>query len=69
MAALLGQINAYDPAMEEWPQYVERLEQYFEAKGITEGDKAAKRRSVFISVMGPAPYKLLRSLLAPRQDI
>ena len=65
MAALLGQINAFDPAVEEWPQYVERLEQYFEANGITGGDNAAKRRSVFISVMGPAPYKLLRSLLAP----
>ncbi len=59
MSALLGLITE-----EEWPQYVELLEQYFEANSITGGGNAAKRRSVFISVMGPAPYKLLRSLLA-----
>ena len=28
--ALLGKIEQYDPEQEEWPQYVERLEQFFE---------------------------------------
>ena len=58
--ALLGKIEQYDPE-----QYVERLEQFFEANDLTGDDKANKRRATFLSVIGPAPYKLLRSLLAP----
>ena len=65
MAALLGQVNAFNPAVEDWPQYVERLEHYLKANGITGDANAAKRCSVFLSVIGPAPYQLLRSLLAP----
>ena len=33
--ALLGKIEQYDPEQEEWPQYVERLEQFFEANDLT----------------------------------
>ena len=65
MAALLGRIDKFNPEEEEWPQYVERLEQFFEANGIIGEDNASKRRSIFISVAGPSPYKLLRNLLAP----
>ena len=65
MAALLGRLDQFDPEQEEWPQYVERLIQFFEANDITGDDKAAKRRATFLSVIGPAPYKLLRSLIAP----
>ena len=63
MAALLGRLDQFDPE-QEWPQYMERLIQFFEANDIT-GDKAAKCRATFLSVIGPAPYKLLRSLIAP----
>ena len=65
MAALLGKIEQFDPEQEEWPQYVERLEQFFEANDITGEAKAAKQRATFLSVISPAPYKLLRSLLSP----
>ena len=41
--------------------YVERLEQFFEANDLTGDAKADKRRATFLSVIGPAPYKLLRS--------
>ena len=41
--ALLGQIDSYDTAQEEWLQYVERLEQFFVANEITGGAKAEKR--------------------------
>ncbi len=34
MAGLLGKIEQYDPEVEEWPQYVERLEHFFKANGI-----------------------------------
>lgn len=62
--ALLGKIELFIP-QQEWPQYVERLEQFFEANDLTGDDKAAKRRATFLAVIGPEPYELLRSLLAP----
>ena len=37
------------------------------ANDLTGEGKATKRRSVFISVVGPASYKLLRSLLTPEK--
>ena len=62
MAALLGRIEEFDGTMEEWPQYVERVGHFFSANAITEG---AKKRSIFLSLIGPSTYKLLRNLLAP----
>ena len=65
MAALLGKLEPFDVAQEEWPQYIERLEQFFVANDIVGDEKAEKRRATFLSVIGSAPYKLLRSLLSP----
>ena len=65
MAALLGRIDQFESEQEQWPQYVERLEQFFKANKIIGDGKAAKRRATLLSVMGPAPYRLLRSLLSP----
>ena len=62
---LLGHIEEFDPAVEEWKQYVERLEQFLQANDITGADKAVKRRATFLSVIGRSAYNLLRSLLAP----
>ena len=62
MATVLGEIGAYDPAAEEWPNYVERLEGFFDANGITAPEK---KRSVFIAVVGPKSYNLLKNLVAP----
>ena len=55
--ALLRSIEHFDP-------FIERLRQYFEANRIVGEENAAKRRSTFLSVVGPGPYKLLRSILA-----
>ena len=65
MAALLGKIEPFDPETEEWPEYVERLGQYFEANDLTGEEKAVKRRATLISLMSPATYKVARSLLSP----
>jgi hypothetical protein len=65
MVALLGKIDAFDPELEEWPQYVERLDQFFEANDLTGDGKATKRRATFLTVIGSRPYKLLRSLISP----
>ena len=53
--ALLRKIEQFDPQQEEWPQYVERLEQFFEANDLIGDDKAAKRRATFLAVIGPEP--------------
>ena len=49
--------------IEHFHPYIERLGQYFEANRIVREENAAKRRSTFLSVVGPGPYKLLRSIL------
>ena len=42
-AALLGQIESCDSPQEEWPQYVQGLEQFFMVNEITGEVKAEKR--------------------------
>ena len=59
---MFGQVNPFDREKEEWPQYVERLDYFFVANGITE---AVKKRAILLTVVGPATYKLLRNLVAP----
>ena len=65
MAALLGNIEPFDPEVEEWPEYTERLGQYFEANDLLGDAKAAKRRATLISMMGPSTYRLAKNLLSP----
>ena len=48
--------------VEEWKQYVERLEQYLIANGV---EHAGKKLRVFLSTIGPQAYKLLSSLVTP----
>ena len=62
MAIAFGKINSFNPSLDEWPLYVERLGHVFVANGITEEDK---KRAVFLSVIGASTYKLLSSQLAP----
>ena len=62
MAVAFGKIYLFNPSQDDWPLYVERLGHVFVANSITE---EAKKRAVFLSVIGPSNYKLLLSLLAP----
>ena len=57
----LGQLEAFDPQVETFTSFVERVHLFFEANDI----KEEKRRSVFFSIVGVAVYNLLRNLLAP----
>ena len=61
MATVVGSIAAYTPE-ENWQQYVERLQFFMEATGVTD---ASKKRATFLSVVGPTTFQLLRSLIAP----
>ncbi len=62
MASLIGQVEAFQPGVQDWEQYTERLEQYFVANGIADD---AKKLAVFLTVVGAKTYALLSDLLAP----
>ena len=56
-----GNLSAFDPQTESFTAYMENVQIFFEANEV----KEAKRRSVFLSVVGGNVYNLLRNLLAP----
>ncbi len=58
MAGLLGKIEQYDPEEEDWPEYIERLEYFFKANGIVGEDNGDRRHATFLTMVGPAAYKL-----------
>ena len=63
MATSYGKFDKFDPASgEDWTQYIERMEYYFLANGITSADK---QRAVLISAMGAKAYKTLQNLITP----
>ena len=57
-----GRMREFNSAIESWPEYIERLEQYFITNDIVDGDK---KRVILLSVVGAATYHLIRSLTAP----
>ncbi len=60
----VGKVEEFDSSKEEWAQYIERLGHFFAANGITSADR---KRSILLTVIGPATYKLLRNLVAPEK--
>ena len=62
--AVFGKIEEFSSNNEDWPNYVERLNHFFKANSITTNEQ---KQSVFLSVIGPSTYKLLRSLVSPEK--
>ena len=62
---LLGHIEPFDSDTDDWQQYVERMEQMLTANDLTGAEKAEKRRSIFLTVVGKRTHGILRSLLSP----
>ena len=58
----VGSIESYNSEREEWSSYTERFDQYALANGIEEEKKIV---AVFLTVVGPETYSLLRDLLTP----
>uniref|UniRef100_A0A1X7SFB5 Uncharacterized protein n=1 Tax=Amphimedon queenslandica TaxID=400682 RepID=A0A1X7SFB5_AMPQE len=58
-----GKMSAFDGSKESWTSYSERLDFYFKANKIT---AAESQKAVFITVIGPRTYGLLKSLLQPK---
>ena len=61
MAGYIGSIADYNE-VEDFAVYEERFEQFVVANGITDADKKV---AVFLTVIGPKAYGVLRSLAAP----
>ena len=62
MATMFGKLEEFDMATgKDWIQYIERMEYYFQANKITEGDT---KKAILISTMGEKAYKLIRSLVS-----
>jgi len=60
---LMGQMEPYElDRGEEWTTYIERLEQFFVANKIIEGQQ---KRAVLLTVIGSEAYGLLWNLLSP----
>jgi len=62
MTAVHGTLAMFDSNTEEWTEYIEHLEFYFAANGITD---AAKQWVVLLSCCEPSTFHLLRSLVLP----
>ncbi|XP_062604323.1 uncharacterized protein K02A2.6-like [Saccostrea cucullata] len=59
--AHIGKLGEFSDGKETFVNYVERMEQYFEANEV----KNEKRVAVFLSVVGPSTYGALKNLLQP----
>jgi len=57
----IGRIDPFDETEESWGNYVERLEQYFEANEVDN----AKKVSSLLTLIGGTTYSLLRDLTFP----
>ena len=55
-------LQEFNPTVEDWTSYAERLEFYFTANDVKEADK---QRGILFSVCGAATYQLIKNLLAP----
>ena len=64
MSAVFGTVTEFVEGVEEWPQYVDRLEQFFAANGF---EVEGKKRSILLSVVGARTYQFLTSLVAPEK--
>ena len=63
MATSLGKLEEFDLISgDDCIQYVERMEFYFLANGVTETDK---QRAILLSSTGAQAYKILRNFISP----
>ena len=59
-----GTVGAFDPALEEWSEYTERLVHYFMPNIIVADNK---RQVIFLTIVGPTSYCLLKMLASPKK--
>lgn len=60
MAAIIRKVDEFDEGKETFTCYLERLDQFFNANDIRDA-----KAGVFLSVIGPKSYSLLKSMVSP----
>ena len=50
----------FDPSVEDWTRYMDRMKHYFVANDVADGDEKC---SILLSACGPATYKVIRNLV------
>ena len=58
MTAVHSSLAAFDSGLEDWTEYIECLQFYFDANGISD---TVKQRVVLLSCCGPSTFRLLHS--------
>ena len=61
--AIHGTMGTFDPTLEDWSSYTERLQQYFTANDVAED----KQEAILLSGCGVATYRLIKNLTAPEK--
>ena len=61
--AQFGRIDEFQPSKETFTEYEERLNFFFEANDVV---KDSKKRAIFLTVVGPTQFRLLKDLSQPR---
>ncbi|XP_061196632.1 uncharacterized protein K02A2.6-like [Saccostrea echinata] len=57
----IGRVDVFDPAIETWTTFEERLDNFFTANAVDDNKKVP----ALLSLVGPKTYALLRDLTAP----
>ena len=66
--ATFGRLQSFDSSSEQWDQYIESLENFFEANDILLDTAQVKNmRAILLSVCGSKVYKQMSSLWAPEK--
>ena len=60
---MLGTVDEYNVEKESFDNYVERMEQFFEANAIA----VDKRKPVFLAACGAKTYETLKTLCLPKE--
>ena len=58
----LGKINEFIPAIGDWAQYIERMNQFFIVNGICE---EPRKKAILLNSGGAETYSLLKNLVTP----
>ena len=61
MATSFGKLDKFDPELgKDWIQYVERMEYYLQANGISATEK---QRAILLSAMDAKTYRILQNVI------
>ncbi len=64
VSTLVGSMEAFDPATDQWECWEERLDAYFDVNGVTED---RRRALLLVNFIGAEQFRLLKKLTAPKK--